>query len=244
MHALALRTLLVGSIALIGWTAPVLSQWQPNGVAVSGASGDINLVIPDGAGGAYIAWRNGFNEDDVWLQRLTAQGYPAPGWPIGGLAIAVRPGSQQLSDIEPDGVGGVLVNWRHAVLDAPTLDDLFVQRILADGTIAPGWPAAGFRILAPDHQDFSNIAPDGLGGAYVVWKDDRAYPTRRYDVYAQHLLGDGTVAPGWPDSGLAIAALPSDIGRVRVLQDGSGGAIFLWADTRNPGPLADSYGLR
>ncbi|MEO5617826.1 MAG: hypothetical protein ABIS67_08640, partial [Candidatus Eisenbacteria bacterium] len=42
----------------------------------------------------------------------------------------------------------------------------------------------------------------------------------------------------------AIAALPSDIGRVRVLQDGSGGAIFLWADTRNPGPLADSYGLR
>ncbi|MEO5616658.1 MAG: hypothetical protein ABIS67_02725 [Candidatus Eisenbacteria bacterium] len=245
MFAIALRTLLVGVIGLIAWTAPAQSQWQPNGVAVSGASGDVNLVISDGVGGAFIAWRNNLNSGDVWLQRLTAQGYVAPDWPIGGLPIAVQPGSQQLADIEPDGTGGVLVNWRHAVLDAPTLDDLFVQRVLADGSIAPGWPASGFRILAPDHQDFSSIAPDGLGGAYVVWEDYRAYPTRRYDVYAQHLLANGTVAPGWPDSGLAIAALPSDIGGAQVLADGSGGAYFYWSDDRNnPGGLGDTYAVR
>ncbi len=239
--SLALGTLLATTSA----PTSALAQWQPDGVAVSGASGGINLVIADGEGGGYFGWRNGANAGDVWIQRLDAFGLPPFGWQAGGIPLALLPESQDLVEITRDGTGGLLVLWEHNINDAPTSADLFVQRVLGDGSIAPGWPAPGLRILAPGQQTLSGIASDGAGGAYIVWQDDRAWATRRYDVYALHLLADGSIAPGWPADGLPIAALPGHNAGPLIVSDGVGGAFILWADDRNnPGGVGDTYGVR
>ncbi|MEO5616997.1 MAG: hypothetical protein ABIS67_04445, partial [Candidatus Eisenbacteria bacterium] len=222
------------------------AQWMPNGVSLSGGiSGDVPSVAPDGIGGAFVAWRNNRNDGDVLFQHITAAGLIAPGWPPAGLPLAVLPGPQYNSDVIPDGSGGALVVWQDLVPDPVNGADAVVQRIQPDGSFAPGWPAAGVRILAPGRQEFPQIAPDGAGGVYVVWWDDRNYVTHRYDVYAQHLLGDGTVAPGWPEGGLAIAAQTSNVGSPSVVADGLGSAVFAWADDRNNlGGVGDTYASR
>jgi hypothetical protein len=65
------------------------------------------------------------------------------------------------------------------------------------------------------------IAPDGTGGAFVVWADERGGNNTRTVV--QRLLSGGGAAPGWPAEGLLLA---SDGYRDHpvVISDGGGGA--------------------
>ncbi|MEO5616737.1 MAG: hypothetical protein ABIS67_03120 [Candidatus Eisenbacteria bacterium] len=238
----------VAPIAALLLSSVALAQWMPNGVPLSGVvAGDINLIVPDGAGGAYVAWRNTRNSSDVYLQRVTGGGFIAPGWPVSGLPLATTSDPEELMDLEPDGQGGAIVIWLTGFYDQDfnVEVDNVVQRIQADGTPVAGWPASGVRILAPRRQDPAVLASDGTGGVYIVWEDDRDYLSNfTLDVYALHLLADGSVAPDWPTDGVPVAVGPFTIGSPLVVPDNQGGAFFLWSDNRRGPGTADVFGSR
>lgn len=236
-----------GLVALLalGLTAtPCAAQqmWAPSGVrlCLNGCVGDAPRVVPDGVGGAFVAWRDAHNSDDVFIQHLTGPGLVAPGWPPAGLPVVVLSSSQELSGLAPDGMGGALVAWE----DLRSGRKAYVQRILADGSFPPGWPVNGTpATIGPGGQFYPQVAPDGSGGAYLLWQDDRDLATAGDDAYAQHLTASGTVASGWPGGGLRLVDLPGNQGSINfVLPDDSGGAVFIWSDGRPGAP--GGYALR
>src|SRR5262245_5089146 len=102
--------LLVVSIALAFPNSGLAFDWGPTGVPICGACvGDVQMLLSDGAGGAFIAFRDArhpsVSDDDVYLQRITSMGQIAPGWPPDGFPVCVAPRAQELSAIAPDGQG-------------------------------------------------------------------------------------------------------------------------------------------
>jgi hypothetical protein len=83
---------------------------------------------------------------------------------------------------------------------------------------------------AADNQFNPKMAPDGQGGAYVVWEDYRNYPTTQVDVYAQHLDGGGGVSLA--ANGLALCALAGNQNEPSLAVDEGGNACFAWTDYR------------
>jgi len=219
-----------------------MAQWAPLGVAVCGSAclPDRPRVLIDGAGGAFIAWRDlrvyPLTDTDVYAQRVTSAGTIAPGWSSDGVPVCIALNSQTLTTIATDGEGGMLIVWIDFRDGALTSADIYAQRIRGDGTIAPGWAVDGVPATrAPDYQEYPDIAPDGTGGAYVAWLDWRNYATHDLDVYAQHLLADGTIASGWPPNGLPVCTESHFQGDSHMLADGSGGVLVVWSDERTGG---------
>jgi hypothetical protein len=197
------------------------------------------MVASDGTGGAFIAWQDiGNGNDDILIQHLTASGEIAPGWPADGAPVCTDPGAQFLGVFSPaasDGLGGVIIPWvdYRSFVAGGTLEDIYAQRILADGSIAPGWPVNGVPVRrAPSRDDTPILIADGAGGAFFSW-DDRT----NKDIYLQHLTASGEVAPGWPADGLPICTLPGEQGAPQLVPDGTGGVLIAWGDLRD-GPLA------
>jgi hypothetical protein len=85
-----------------------------DGVAVSTATNDqyAATIVPDGAGGYIVIWqdsRSGVFADDLYAQRLNANGYPQ--WASDGMVIAAAPGLQITAAPVPDGAGGTVLTW-------------------------------------------------------------------------------------------------------------------------------------
>jgi hypothetical protein len=126
-------------------------------------------LVADGAGGAYLACATGsFEDDDYFLQRFTASGAIAPGWPEGGAAVCTAPDVRFDLRMVADGAGGALLAWA----DYPDFweDEIFLQRMRPDGILASGWPVNGLRVT--DNALFDSgpfLAPDEMGGAYLCW---------------------------------------------------------------------------
>ncbi len=203
-------------------------------------------IVNDAAGGAFVAWRDAHNSDDVFLQRITAFGLIAPGWPVDGLPIVVLPTVQELSGLAADGQGGVLVAWEDWRGGAISSRDPYAQRVLSDGSVPPGWVLNGNpATLASGAQYAPQVSPDGVGGAYLAWQDDRDFGANGYDVYAQHLAASGSVASGWPSGGLAVAALPGNQGGILFqFADDAGGYVVVWTDSRPVAPGIYAQRLR
>jgi hypothetical protein len=109
--------------------------------------------------------------------------------------------------------------------------DIYMQRVQANGTLAPGWPANGLAVCAlPSSQQTASMAADGAGGAIVTWQDARS---GTLDVYAQHVRSNGTLDPAWPIDGLLVAGGPGDQMLARTRSDGGTGVITVWRDTRD-----------
>jgi hypothetical protein len=103
--------------------------------------------------------------------------------------VCGQPGNQIYPTITSDGNGGCVVTWYD--LRAPSSEyDIYAQRVLGTGEIAPGWPANGVALCtAASNQVYPVPVPDRSGGAIVVWGDYRAFA----DVYAQRVSGLGIV---------------------------------------------------
>ncbi|HTK32051.1 MAG TPA: T9SS type A sorting domain-containing protein [Candidatus Saccharimonadaceae bacterium] len=160
------------------------------------------------------------------MQRILSDG-ATPIWSDNGFPLSALPDYQAPEGIVPDGSGGVLTCW----VDYRPTPAIYVQRTLPDGSIALGWTANGVAATLAQ-SDNAAIVADGEGGAFLVWEDSRDYAAHNLDVYAQHLLSDGTVAPGWPTNGVPVCTESHLQAHCSVLLDGSGGVIATWADFR------------
>ena len=219
-------------------------DWPPEGVPLCPPGvcqpGGL-LVVPDAVGGAFVIWGENRNGNaDVYAQRVTAAGELAPGWPAAGLPVSIQTAHQLLSSAVPDGSGGILVAWfdYRNTGTGGTAIDVYAQRILADGSLAPGWPVDGAPVTRrAGTQYFPVVIADGVGGAFFTWDDGTVR-----DIYAQHLAADGQPAAGWPVDGLPICVFAGVQGFPQLIPDGANGAILAWGDLRNG--IQEAYAQR
>lgn len=212
--------------------------WGAAGVVVTEADGwqQRSEICGDGAGGVIVAWedcRNGVDNRDIYVQRITASGTPA--WAKNGIALTNAPGDQTSPAIVSDGAGGAIVAWQSGDFDLHTMD-LFVQRIGPDGVLA--WTAGGVAVCAVTGDQYAAaITSDGAGGAILAWKDWRGDDC---DIYAQRIDSDGSAL--WTADGVPVCTVADNQDWLVAASDGMGGAVFAWEDT--PYVNSDIYAQR
>jgi beta propeller repeat protein len=221
----------------IWWTGTLgWSNYWPQGTPVCTAAGSqlSPVITSDYAGGAVIAWidtRNG-QSGDVYAQRVLSSGFIAPNRPTDGIAVSVGGGPKVGARIAGDEAGGGYIAWmdgRNQALGQHMA--VYIQRMMNDGTLADYWPANGMRVsTSSSNQANVAIIPDAANGAILAWEVWQ--PGTGSDIYAARFTPSGTLAPGWPDSGLAVCAAPGNQTSPTMISDGAGGALVAWMDYR------------
>ncbi len=201
--------------------------------------------FPDGAGGVVSIWvddRTG--QSDIYAQRTDADGNPL--WAQDGVLVAGGLGDQ--GDIgsgkytaDSDGAGGILVAW----VDNrnPSDINLYGQHIDVNGQLlwASG-DSTGLPICtAAGEQKRVRLAPDGYGGAFVVW-EDRRLDINNGDIYGQHLDADGNAL--WTADGVILCDAFGAQEKVRIVNSAPGEAILVWEDRRVDNVSIDLYTQR
>ena len=177
-------------------------------------------IVPDGAGGAIIAWQDsrGGSGFDIYAQRVNAAGFPL--WTANGVAVCTASGDQTVPVAVADGQGGAVVAW----MDNRHNDsDIYAQRIDASG--ATQWAAGGVALCTAIYDQFMlHAVSDGASGAIASWTDFRA---STYEVYAQRVDAFGHTH--WNTDGVKLSPDYSAALMGGLAADGSGGAILTWA---------------
>lgn len=248
--------------ALFAWlvqaiTAPAAAQpwagstlWTSGGLPVVVAPGGQGkspvgpglAMLPDGAGGAFLAWVDN-SIGRVVVQRLDAAGRSL--WPAGGVPIADTPGLQYAPALVSEDTGGIIVAWvegRSGWCGPTSFSecDVYAQRLTASGVST--WAADGVPLVtAPANQGITGLAlvADGSGGAIAVWEDARPPNCCRY--FAQRI--DAAGSPTWEVDGVPVSPPVSiiigPIGAAPVaVSDGTGGALVGYLDNQHD-PVSD-----
>jgi hypothetical protein len=212
---------------------------DPAALANAPGGQKLPVIVPDGAGGAIVAWldeRNNLLGSDVFAQHVLASGAVDAAWPANGVALCTARGVQDNLAIVSDGAGGAIVTWMDGRAGGGASGsgvDIYAQHVLATGRADPGWTADGVALCtAPSTQAFPEIASDGSHGAIVTWFDFRL-AANGSDIYAQHVSSTGVVDVAWPVNGRALCLAPQDQSDPTIVSDGVHGAIVTWDDLRD-----------
>jgi uncharacterized repeat protein (TIGR02543 family) len=222
--------------------------WSADGIPVS--TGAFEKLVPrlvsDGAQGAIIAWEDYRNVDvnadvdlngaDIYAQRIGPDGKTL--W-AGEVAVSARNNDQVNPILVSDGNGGAIIAWED-YRDDPNgygeayegIANIYAQRLDQAGNVPAGgsWIKDGVSLAQVPlvDQQFPQIASDGGNGAFVVWQDDGGSGDVAFQIYAQRVSGDGSLAvPGGSQVSSAPGAFP------QVLADDNWGAFVAWEDSRN-----------
>ncbi|MDH4038791.1 MAG: T9SS type A sorting domain-containing protein [Candidatus Krumholzibacteria bacterium] len=144
-------------------------------------------------------------------------------WVKDGVLTAASSQNNLDPTIASDGAGGAIVAWA----DFRTGDeDIYVQRIDADGNRV--WQVNGVPVCtAANIQQKPNIVPDGSGGAFIVWSDQR---TGVFDIYAQRVRNDGVML--WAFNGIPVCSASGIQGDTWAEFDGFA-LLVTWIDARS-----------
>ncbi|NIM03477.1 T9SS type A sorting domain-containing protein [bacterium] len=105
------------------------------------------------------------------------------------------------------------------------------EMAFAEGGIA--WDPQGVPICEASQTQWNiRMAPDGYGGAIIVWED---YRVGEADIYAQKIDENGV--PQWTTDGVAVCNATFSQLKPVIVGDGSGGAIIAWEDWRATYPV-------
>jgi hypothetical protein len=210
-------------------------QWGADGIAVCN-SGNVQRyprIIPDGSGGAVIAWEDKRNtiDFDIFAQRIDGSG--ALQWAPGGVAVSATMYDQEDCRIVSLGSGDAMVAW--VDYRGGGTSDIYAQKIDAGGVCQ--WTPNGIVVCgAAENQLSVQLVANGSGGVIVTWEDERS-GAGSYDLYAQRIDADGS--SGWTADGLAVCGAAADQLTPQLAADQWGGASFTWTDER--GGLGDIY---
>jgi hypothetical protein len=222
--------------------APARGDWPGSGLLL--ATGPTQQTLPiglTGPGGVLQAfWVDAGPSSPyaLYSQHLTVQGTLAPGWPAGGRGVVAVPAAISSPKITPDGSGGAIFAW-YDYRNSGGRRGIYAVRVDDEAAILPGWPSSGAVICTTNVagggplNDLVAVCSDGAGGAFVAWTDSRNTPpmsTIVYDVFAHHVLSDGSLDPNWPVSGRALTTGSGYKYPHGLFADGSGG---FWLATEN-----------
>ncbi len=209
----------------------VASCWPVRGIVV----GDFSAIVPDGLGGFYVPYRNYRTYcspenlcdfySQVFLERVDAVGSFVD---TTGIAWVVNSIDQVAA--AADGWSGAYV----AYLAAGAIYGVHVGL----GTA----PWSRYLMFTAGTYDPLSVIADANNGFLVSQAVGFYYG--KGTILALHGGSDGTLAPGWPDAGVALQPLEfQKNGPVpTTLPDGSGGYLFVWSDARAGAPGA--YAVR
>ena len=208
------------------------AQWASNGVVVCSAAGDQawSTAVSDGMGGVIVAWEDTpFGNADIYAQRVNGSG--AAQWAMDGVPVAVADRTQDAPAIIADGAGSFLIAWTDYRSGVDT--DIYAQKLASDGTAA--WAVNGVAICGDvDSQRYPQLAPDGAGGAFIVWEVFRD----EYDIYAQRVGSSGSIL--WDPKGVEICTFDASQWDPSIVAVGNhDGAVIAWTDFRN---VSSGYG--
>ncbi len=227
----ALAAALLATGSWITLASPAGATWSTSPYSwtpICTAAGDQAqpVLATDGAGGAYLAWYDARGNYGVYATRVTHDGLIAPGWPLNGLAVCSVSGFKYDVQLVPGASGDVYVVWGDSRAGN---EDVYVQRLLGNGTVAPGWPANGLAITNDVRdQILPRAASDGAGGVYLVWTLE--YSQTDEDVYAARVLPSSAFAGGFAINGIAINAAVYRQNQPAITADGAGNAIIVYAN--------------
>lgn len=218
--------------------------WSANGIAVTSATGSQSApgCLPDGANGAFVAWRDprAGGLGDVYAQRINAAGIPL--WTVGGIALGSHTdddGAPQLASNLSNGVAAPFayyVAWLQT-LAAGTGESVRIQTVRLDGTGL--WTASGTGgvEVTPGGSGKSDlrIVTDGVGtltqpkGALLVWVEESTADD--HDVRGRRVTWEGVPQGG--AGGFPICTAPGLQVNVEVANVGGDQAIVAWVDLRD-----------
>jgi hypothetical protein len=183
------------------------------------------LAIPDGAGGAFVAWEDARASDwDIYVQHLRSDGTIDPAWPSSGKAACTAPGDQTGIRMIADGLGGVLLAWNDLRNGVPN-PDVYGQHITALGAIAAGWPGNGIGIGASGKPERDpSICSDGAGGMIATFAYE--YGPGDNDIYVTRITSAGAAAY----SSAPVYTPTSDSRYAVIAPDGAGGSYIAFQD--------------
>jgi hypothetical protein len=216
--------------------------WAEGGVPLCLTPSDLDVfpqAVSDAAGGLIASWEaiRSTGEYLVVAQRVDSTG--AVRWTANGVRVSEAQSIQRQPAITSDGEGGAVVAWTDIVNLSTDPLRIDAQRIDAAGT--PLWSSTAVELSPIGMIQYEQTAAsDGAHGAITAWIDNRNSPSGGYtlDVFAQRL--DGSGARRWGDAGVVLCDAVGAQHGPAVVGDGAGGAIAVWDDFRNGGPVADS----
>jgi MYXO-CTERM domain-containing protein len=209
------------------------SLWQADGMQIAPANDDGPNVVPDGAGGAIIAWNDFRNlppdpsgatvmdRCEIYATRVDGNGNAV--WAAGSVPVLEGvtaspdkfiPGWQPNQvTMAPDGQGGLFFVWHDARSEVSW--DVYAQRLDLDGNRL--WGTSGVPVTtAADHQISPTVVADGRDGALFAWSD---YRPGHQDVFIQRLGPTGAMLlpPGgvWVESRTGEQAYPHVVALAR-----------------------------
>jgi hypothetical protein len=220
----------------------VLDTTIPDAPLIGGPGLPNYVAIPDGTGGAVsvlvVGNAAGDTGEDLIAVRLDRDGLPM--WSPAARVVTVAAGDQTEARLCSDGLGGAFFVWTDKRNLISLASDVYALRLLADGSIAPGWHTSGQPVAsAPGDQFQPQLAEDGRGGCWVVWTDSRSGEN---DIYYTRLGPNGAPAPGFPAGGRILCGAPGGQITPEILADGADGFFAVWLDDRNGNGNLDLYG--
>ena len=119
--------------------------------------------------------------------------------------------------------GEIIFGWSDT---RTSMRDVYVQKIDSEGNRL--WGEKGIAVTtAYGRQEDPLLVGDDSGGAFIIWIDYRSEPDTEGDVYAQHVLSDGSLA--WPLE-QPIVVKEGAQRNPNMCKDGNGGAYIIWKD--------------
>jgi len=203
------------------------SDAQPcTAVCVAPSTQTLQQVVPDGVGGAIVAWqdyRNGI-DDNIYAQRIDTYGNML--WGPNGILICSAPNTQGHVCITPSG-GNFILAWEDSRVN-PLSTDIYAQKIDINGNIL--WPFNGIVVcFYPAAELDPKICPDGAGGAFITWYENRAQgPMADYDIYAMRVDNLGNLIGGLNGTLVSISFPGINQYAPEICMDNMGGAIITY----------------
>ena len=213
----------------------VAGGWPAGGRAM-GALVDADsrpIVRADGSGGVYVAWLTTSGILPAWIvvraYHLGPANTPMGGWPGGGLTLGNTVANSE--NVNGFGIatatdGGLWLAYGSTVSPAPDVyepGEVRVTHLTGAGVPAAGWSATGVALAAfrgdllamsPDYwglappMRLAAVAPDGSGGAFVLFGDVQGIGQVVTDYRLQRVDATGAIAAGWPAAGLSASPAP------------------------------------
>lgn len=221
-----------------------MAQWATNSylnnpVCTQENTQQMSVIVPDGSGGAIIAWMDLRVSSDIYAQRIDANGIVK--WTDNGVDICSATYFRGQPVAIPDGSGGAIIAWPDYRNGNDF--DIYAQRVNGNGAVQ--WTTDGVMISgAVRDQTVPVLASDGNGGAIITWTDARSGDPNNLNIYAQGINSNGTLK--WAQEAGVCTYATSRI-QPAIISDGSGGAVIGWYDTRNESDgtsVSDIYAQR
>jgi hypothetical protein len=201
------------------------AKWLANGVLVCGAAGqqDQITMAPDGAGGAWIAWRDiRTGAWDIYGARISSAGIVTP---PGGAAICTATGNQGSPKIAVlyALLGYAVVVWEDA---RSGNQDVYANRFV--GFASSGWATDGVPVGSGTGNQFTPKLATNTESSRVciTWQDTRNGTDH---VYAQELEYDGS--PLWAANGVRVSATVAAETNPEIVLVGGSDYIVSWLDS-------------